>query len=108
MRLTLTLLKTGILFVDHQQFTLAANDLAICTSFFDGSSYFHESIVIKIYQSCLLLIPENYTTPAQIVRAHLYANLISRQDANIVHPHFSRNGSQNLVPILQFNPEHRI
>ena len=48
MRLSLTLLKTGILFVDHQQFTLAANDFAVCTSFLDGSSYFHESIVINL------------------------------------------------------------
>jgi hypothetical protein len=39
--LTLTLLVSGILFVDHIKFTLAANNFAIRTALLDGCSYFH-------------------------------------------------------------------
>jgi hypothetical protein len=39
--LTLTLLESGILFVDHIKFTLAANNFAIRTALLDGCSYFH-------------------------------------------------------------------
>ena len=39
--LSLALLITGILFVDHKKHTLTAYDFAICTPFFDGSSYLH-------------------------------------------------------------------
>jgi 1-acyl-sn-glycerol-3-phosphate acyltransferase len=39
--LSLSLLKAGILFVDHVKSPFAAHDFAICASFFDGCSYFH-------------------------------------------------------------------
>jgi len=39
--LSLPLLETGILLVDHEQFTLATHDLAIDTALLDGCSYFH-------------------------------------------------------------------
>ncbi len=39
--LSLALLEAGILFVDHKQFALATNDLAIGTAFLNRCSYFH-------------------------------------------------------------------
>jgi hypothetical protein len=38
---SLSLLKAGILFVDHIQLALATNDLAIGAALLDGRSYFH-------------------------------------------------------------------
>jgi len=43
--LALALFKTGILFVDHVEFPLAANDDAIFASLFDGRFDFHFSWV---------------------------------------------------------------
>jgi hypothetical protein len=40
-RLSLTLLKARILFVDYKQLSFPLHDLAINTSFFNGSSDFH-------------------------------------------------------------------
>lgn len=40
-RLSLSLLETGILFVDNVEFALPANDLAINAALFNGCSYFH-------------------------------------------------------------------
>jgi hypothetical protein len=42
-RLSLTLLKAGILFVDNEQLSFPLHDLAINTSFFNGSSDFHNN-----------------------------------------------------------------
>jgi hypothetical protein len=39
--LSLTLLVTWILFVDHVQFTLTAHDFTIDTAFLNSCSYFH-------------------------------------------------------------------
>jgi hypothetical protein len=39
--LSLTLLESGVLFVDHVQPALPAYDLAIVAAFLDGCPYFH-------------------------------------------------------------------
>ncbi len=46
LRLSLSLLKAGILFVDYIEYAFAANDFAINTSFFNGCSYFHDNLFI--------------------------------------------------------------
>jgi hypothetical protein len=44
--LSLALLEAWVLFVDHIQFAFTAYDLAICTSFFDGCSNFHDESLL--------------------------------------------------------------
>jgi len=39
----LALFEARVLFVDYVQLAFAPNNLAICTSLFYGSSYFHNS-----------------------------------------------------------------
>jgi hypothetical protein len=100
--LSLSLLETGIFFVDHIKLAFAANDLAIGTPFFDRSSDFH-IVLINI-----LFVPENDSSSCQIVWTHLNTNLISWQDADIMHTHFPRNSRQYFVTVFQLYPEHRI
>ena len=40
-KLLLPLFELRVLFVDNEQLALAADNLAVSTSFFDGCSYFH-------------------------------------------------------------------
>ena len=77
--LSLALLKTRILLVDHIQFAFPPHDLAIGTSFLDGCSYFHD----------LLFVPEYDSSPRQIIWAHFNSYLITRQNSDVVHSHFS-------------------
>lgn len=55
-----------------------------------------------------LFIPEIDPSPCQVVRRQLHPHFIPRQDADIVHPHFPRDGSQYLMTIFQLHPEHSI
>ena len=97
--LPLSLLVTWILFVNHVQPAFSPNDLAINTAFFDRCTNFHDAI---------LFISENNPTPCQIIWTHLYSYLVARQDPDVVHPHFSGNGRQYFVVILQLYLEHSV
>jgi len=55
-----------------------------------------------------LLHPEHDTTASQIVRRHLKRNLVTREDTDIVHPHFPGDVSEYYMSIFQFHPEGRI
>jgi hypothetical protein len=105
--LSLSLLEAGILFVNNIQLALAANDLAISTAFFNGCSYFHNYFLFLIPDS-ELFISEYYPSPRQVIRRHFYSHFISRQNADIVHSHFPRDGCQYFVAIFQLYPEHGI
>ena len=65
--LSLSLLKTRILFVDHIQFPLATNNFAICTSFLNGCSNFH----------LLLFVKQDFNIPCSLFDIlYLYLNMI--------------------------------
>jgi hypothetical protein len=114
-RLSLSLFKTRVFFVDHVQLAFSPNDLAICAAFFDRCPYFHFMLLFafNVWRSALrfqryLFVPEYYSSPCQIVWAHLHPHFITRQNADIVHSHFPRNGRQNFMPIFQLYFEHSI
>jgi hypothetical protein len=50
-RLSLTLLKAGILLVDDVQLAFPPHDLTIFTAFFDGCTYFHCSLLLALAYS---------------------------------------------------------
>ncbi len=56
--------------------------------------------------ACSLFIPENDSTPAQIVWTHLHSYLVARQNTDVMHPHFTGNGSQNFMAVFQPHTEH--
>lgn len=98
MCLSLLLLKAWILFVDHIQPALSPYDLAICTAFFNRSSYLHFNCFYLFanakstgLQRVFLFITEDDPAPCKVIRTHFHPHFISRQNAYVVHPHFSGN-----------------
>lgn len=55
-----------------------------------------------------LLISKSYPSLCQIVRRHLQPYFVSWQNADVVHPHLSRNMRQHFVAIFQLHFKHRI
>lgn len=45
---------------------------------------------------------------AQVVRADFDGHAVARENSDVVHPHFSRNMSQNHMSVFQLDPEGRI
>jgi hypothetical protein len=97
-KLTLPLFEAWILLVDNIKLALPPHNLTIGTALFDGCTNFHD----------LLFISEYNPSPGQIVWAHLHPHLITRQNPDIIHPHFPGNGSQYFVPVFQLHFEHCI
>ena len=54
----------------------------------------------------LAFVPQNDSTSGQIIGAHFYRYFIAWQNADIVHPHFSGNSTNDLMTIFQSYPEH--
>jgi hypothetical protein len=50
-----------------------------------------------------LLGPEHNAGPGQVVWRQLYRDLVTGQDADIVHPHFTRNVAKDHVAVFQLN-----
>jgi len=56
----------------------------------------------------LLLVPVHDPPATEVVGAELYDHPVVRQDADVVHPHFPADMSENLVPVVQLHPEEGI
>lgn len=55
-----------------------------------------------------LLVSIRNSPSGQVIRRELDLDLVPRQNPDVVHPHLARDVSQDLVPIFQFDPEHRV
>src|SRR4051812_32394342 len=44
----------------------------------------------------------------QVIRAEFDQHAVSEQDADVVHPHASRDPGEDVVPICQFDIEHGV
>jgi hypothetical protein len=99
LNLSLALFEAGILLVDDKQLAFSLHDLAINAAFFNGSSNFHCLFFYLVPASAFrishpafsfkLFITENDPSPAQIVRTHFNPHFITRQNPDVVHPHFA-------------------
>src|SRR6185436_15014864 len=95
-RLTLTLLVARI-GTDHSHHTLAADDLAIAAHLLDRCCDFHASLLNPSDSS--LLGPEHDACAAQVIRRQFDRDLVSRQDADVVHTHLPGNVPEHHVPV---------
>jgi hypothetical protein len=98
--LSLALLELWVLFVDDVELALAADNLAINGTLLDGWFDFHVNLFLST-KIQILFVAVNDSPASQIVGRHFDRNFVSRQDSDVVHPHFARNGSKNNVPVLQ-------
>src|SRR5271165_3735278 len=55
-----------------------------------------------------LLVPVHDPPATEVVGTELYDHAVVRQDADVVHPHFPADVSENLVPVVQLHPEEGI
>src|SRR3569832_1625207 len=53
--------------------------------------------------SVALLGAEHDTSPRQVVGRQLHGDLVTWEDADVVHPHLSRNMSEHYVPVFQLH-----
>src|SRR4051794_41303184 len=56
----------------------------------------------------LLLVPVNDAAPGQVVGRELHDDAVLGQDADVVLPHLAADVGEHSVPVLQFDPEHRV
>ena len=72
------------------------------------ASTFIFALSLPVLGSIELLGTEHDTCTTQIIRRQLYRHLVTRQDADVVHPHLSRNMSQHNMPVFQFHSKRGI
>ena len=129
--LPLSLFKPWILFVNHIQFALASDDLAIGASFFYGCFNFHFRFCLvrdsmhrvstmHCVATCLsfcwetqcvasLLFVSKYNPSfCQIIGRHFKSYPVSGQDADVMHSHLTRNMCQHFMTIFQLHSKHCI
>src|SRR5262245_34637574 len=97
--LALPLLVTRIL-ADDAHRALSAHDLAMFAPHLDGWSDFHALVP--------LLEPIGDAVPSQIVGRQLDLDLVARKDPDEMHPHLAGDVSQDLVAVVQLDPEQRV
>lgn len=54
----------------------------------------------------LLLVAVGDATAGQVVRRNLNDDLVSRKDADVVHPDLARDGAENGLAVLKLDVEH--
>jgi hypothetical protein len=55
-----------------------------------------------------LFIPENDPAPCKVVWTHFHPHFITGENADVMHPHFSGNSSQNFMAVFKLYLEHSI
>src|SRR6201989_1036467 len=65
-------------------------------------------LVSTMSDAYCLLVPVQDSPATQVVGAELHDHPVVRQDADVVHPHFPADMSENLVPVVQLHPEEGI
>src|SRR5579875_3209038 len=106
--LPLTLLVPQIL-ANHHDPAVSPDHLALVTNLFDARLNLHRI-------SCALLRPTPRRStvavddPAaiEVIGTQLDDHPVTRQDANVVHPHLAADVGEDLVAVGQLDPEHRV
>ena len=70
-------------------------------------SYLHSLGLVQLLK-IVLLGSEHNSGPAQIVRRQLHRYLVAGKNADIVHPHFTRDVAEYHVAVFQLYPKRRI
>src|SRR5262245_6993544 len=67
--------------------------------FTEAITFIRAPVFVSLFRS------KRNTTLGQVVRGHLYRHLVTRQDADVVHAHLSRDEGVDGVPVLQLHAE---
>src|SRR5687768_9037414 len=112
--LTLALLVLRLR-ADHEDLTVAPDDLALVATLLDGRPHFHsKSLSIPFATIRLFLLPTLVPDPPrdatslEVIRRQLNEDLVAWDDTNEVHPHLPRDVCQDRVAVLELDLEHRV
>ena len=70
-------------------------------------SYLHSLGLVQLLK-IVLLGSEHNTGPGQIVRREFHRYLVAGKNADIVHPHFTRDVSEHHVAVFQLHAKGRV
>ena len=107
--LALALLMPGV-FANYAHIAVTADDLAFSANALYRCSHFHfyDSFLEAKRAGPLRLGSVSDAATSQIVGREFHGYLISRENADKVHAHFSRYMSKNAMTVGQFHSEHGI
>jgi hypothetical protein len=115
--LTLALLVSWI-GTDHPNDTFTPNDLTVTAHLLNRSSNFHQILqgpegprftYLPVPRTNTSLLCSKYDPRAtQIIGRQFNRDLVPWQDADVVHPHFSRNMAKDYMSILELYPKRSI
>jgi len=90
---------------------MPTDDLALVADLLNARLNLHDDSFVK-YSGCVggagLLVAVDDPTPSEVVGRKLHDHAVIRKDSDVMHPHLAADMSEHLVPVIKFNPEHRI
>jgi len=104
--LALTLLVAWVL-ADHANVTGPANDFALLTHGFNAGANLHVFSFSNV-EELELFVAVGDAAAGHVVGRDLDLHLVTGENADAVHAHFSRTVGENGVTILEFHTEHGV
>ena len=105
--LSLTLLVTGVR-ADDLHATVTPDHPALLTDSLNACSDLHVVLSGVPATRSVLLVAVGDPTPLEVVRGELHLDAVTREYPDVVHPHLAGDVGQNVVAILQLDPEHGV
>ena len=87
---------------------MAPDDFALVAHLLDTWTDLHGLFFFQTGGWYELLVAIGNAATGEVVRRDLDLDLVAREDANAMHPHFPRGVGQYLVAILELNAEHGV
>ena len=106
-RLPLTLLVLRVRADDHHG-PVAPDDLAVVASRLDGRSDLHEGPRIVRCLGTGLLQSVGDASAGEVVGRELDPDAVTWQDPDEVHPQLAADVGEDVMPVLELDPEHRV
>src|SRR4051812_9460446 len=100
----LTLLVARVV-ADHHDAAVATDHLALVTDRLDARVDLYER---PFGLAGLVLVPVDGPPPGQVVGRELHDHPVLREDPDVVLPHLAADVGEDLVPVAQLDPEHRV
>jgi hypothetical protein len=99
----LTLLVVGV-GADDANTALATDDLAVLAAAPDGGVDLHGSFLVS-NREVDLGVTEDDATASEIIGRHFDSDLVTREDADIVHPNLAADVGENDMSVRQLDTE---
>src|SRR4051812_41524963 len=82
--------------------------LTLGLTFMTRAFLYSDRLVLPQLVGAVSLVPIDDATAGEVVRRELDDDPVLRKDADVVLPHLAADVSEDLVPVAQLDPEHRV